>query len=56
MKKIYNSPSTKVVKIGPMQMIAASDSVGVSSTNYNGSTTVESRRGGTWYYDDEEEE
>lgn len=52
MKKIYNSPLIKIVKVGPMLMSVTSQ-VHIGS-NYNGSADIESRRGGS-IWDDEEE-
>lgn len=54
MKKTYINPQIKVIKIEAARMIAASTELGVSSTNYNGTTTVESRRGNSLWDDDEE--
>lgn len=51
MKKIYQKPIVNIVAIQTQQMIA--ESIGVGA-NYNGTTTVESRRrNGVW--DDEED-
>ena len=53
MKKIYQTPATKVVNIELQQMIANSpDSINVSGS-YNGSA-IQSRRGGSVWNDDEE--
>ena len=54
MKKTYINPDIKVMKIEAARMIATSTELGVSETNYNGSTSVESRRGNS-FWDDEEE-
>ena len=44
MKKVYNSPKTMVTTIGLTQMIAGSETIKMnSSTNYNGSTTIEAK-------------
>ncbi len=46
MKKTYNSPSMKVVKIALHQMVAESTiKLGAS---YNGSATIESREDNAW--------
>ena len=52
MKKIYQNPDVKIVKVQPMQMIAESLNV---NGDYNSSTiTMGSRRkGGVW--DDDED-
>jgi len=52
MKKIYQNPTTQIVKIHTVKMIAASQ-VGVGAT-YNG-TTVLGRDNGGDFWDDEEE-
>ena len=54
MKKIYENPTTTVVKIVTNHLMVGSESISVSETNYNGSATIESRRGTIW--DDEDEE
>lgn len=54
MKKIYVSPSLKVVKVELTQMIA--DSIRISESNYNGSTDIESRRGGGSVWDDDDDD
>ena len=54
MKKIYQSPELKVVKIQSCQMIAASEYIQIGS-RYDGSTTIESRRGGDNWDEDEED-
>lgn len=54
MKKIYENPTTTVVKIVTNHLMVGSESIPVSETNYNGSATIESRRGTIW--DDEDEE
>ena len=50
MKKTYQNPTTKIVKIQTMQMIA--QSVGVGS-EYQSGNAVLSRRGNSW--DDEDD-
>ena len=52
MKKIYLSPTISVLKIQTVQMIAASNENVTLGGSYNGSSTIESRRGGSW--DDDE--
>ena len=55
MKKIYQNPEIKTVKVQTAKMVATSTTqIGVSETNYNGSSTVESRNGGSFWDDDEE--
>ena len=51
MKKIYKSPVITIVKVGPILMTETS--IGISSTHYDGSTIIESRRGDFW--DDEDD-
>ncbi len=51
MKKIYSSPSIKVRKMASRHLLSGSN-LGVSETNYNGSTTIESR---DISFDDEED-
>lgn len=57
MKKTYNSPSMKVVKIALHQMVA--ESTIKLGGSYNGSTKIESREDNSWDiwgnedYDDE---
>ena len=55
MKKTYINPDIKVMKIEVARMIAASTEIEVSNTNYNGTTSVESRRGNS-LWDDEYDE
>ena len=54
MKKTYINPDIKVMKIEVARMMAASTELGVSGTNYNGTTSVESRSFGSIWDDDEE--
>jgi hypothetical protein len=54
MKKIYENPTTTVVKIVTNHLMVGSESIPVSETNYDGETTIESRRGTIW--DDEEDD
>ena len=51
MKKTYINPTTQVVSVELVQMIAESMGFGASVTSASG---AESRRGGVW--DDDEEE
>ena len=55
MKKTYQNPEIKVVKVQTAQMIAASTEVGVGS-NYDPETSgaIQSRRGGSLWDDDDE--
>lgn len=53
MKKIYQTPTTTVVNVKLQQMIAGSEKINVGQS-YNGSSTIESRRGGSVWDDDEE--
>ena len=46
MKKIYNQPTTKVVKIQIMHMIA--DSIGVNNTQLSGSKAGWAREDNSW--------
>ena len=55
MKKTYKNPTLTVVKVQPARILAGSDQIGVSVTNYNGSTTIESRQGSFSIWEDEEE-
>ncbi len=54
MKKTYKNPTLKIVNVKPAQFIAASQTIGLSSTNYNGTATIESRgsRYSEWEDDD----
>ena len=54
MKKTYIIPEIKVVKIEVARMIAASTEIEVSNTNYDGTTSVESRSFGSIWDNDEE--
>ena len=56
MKKTYQNPTTKIVKIQIMQMIAASDKMGFGAS-VDSASGAESRRGGfTWDDDDDYED
>ena len=54
MKKTYINPEIMVVKIEVERILAASTEIEVSTTNYDGSTSVESRGFGSFWDDDEE--
>ncbi len=43
MKKTYKNPTLKVVNVKPARILAGSPTIGLSSTNYNGSTNIETR-------------
>ncbi len=51
MKKTYQIPTTKVVKVELQKMIAASETIGVGGSYSGGS--IESRRGDVWDEDEE---
>ena len=52
MKKTYQNPEMKLVKIQMQQIIAASVGIG---DKYDGTSTIQSRRfGGVWDDDDED--
>lgn len=55
MKKTYINPTIKVVKIKSALLLTGSEQIKVGS-NYDGTTTIESRqnRGSIWDDDDEE--
>lgn len=55
MKKIYEIPTTKVVKIAINHMVCASEKVVISSTDYDPTTSgeIQSRRHSS-LWDDEE--
>lgn len=54
MKKTYKNPTLTVVKLQPARILAGSEKIGVGS-NYNGSATIESRRGRFSDWEEEEE-
>ncbi len=56
MKKIYQNPETKTVKVQLSEMIASSTVVGInaSADALDDETTVASRRGGSIWDDDED--
>ena len=57
MKKTYINPTAKIVKIKPTRLMQASDQqVIISTTKYNGSTTIESRQDRYSIWDDGGEE
>lgn len=53
MKKIYVSPSLKVVKVELAQMVATSIAIG---QNYDGEASIQSRRGGGSAWDDDDDD
>ena len=53
MKKIYQNPTIKIVKIQTQQMLAESVDVG---TTYNGETVLSRRDRSVWDDEDEEED
>ena len=55
MKKTYIDPTIKIVKIKPALLLSGSEQIKVGS-NYDGTTTIESRRNRGSIWDDEEEE
>lgn len=54
MKKTYQNPSTKVVRVELHRMIAASKTIGFGEA-VGSATGAESRRGHDYWEDDEEE-
>jgi len=52
MKKTYQIPTTTVMNVEPQVMMVGSDIK--MGDSYNGSSTIESRRGGTLWDEDEE--
>ena len=53
MKKIYMIPTTTVIKIQTVHMIAASEDITLGGS-YNGSSEIQSRRGNA-FWDDEDD-
>ena len=53
MKKTYIDPAIRVVKLHTLSMLAASDRVTISSTKYDGTSTIQAR--GFGGFDDDEE-
>ena len=54
MKKIYIIPTTTVVKVETVHMIAASENITLGGS-YDGSSVIQSRRGNSFWDDDEDE-
>lgn len=56
MKKIYQNPETKVVRVEVTRMIAGSEKMGIGA-NVSSASGAESRRGrGSSLWDDEDDE
>ena len=55
MKKTYKNPTLTVVKVQPARILAGSEQIEVSMTNYNGSTEIQSRQSRFSIWEDEEE-
>ena len=55
MKKTYQIPAMTIAEIELQQMIAASEKLTLSSTEYNGETAIQSRSHSSVWGDDEEE-
>lgn len=53
MKKTYQNPTTKIVKIHTVQMIAASETLGFGASVTTAAGT-ESRQGGDFWEDEDE--
>lgn len=55
MKKIYKSPKVTVIEVKTQQLLSGSEYIMMGS-HYNGSATIESRRGGGFFDDDDWDE
>ena len=55
MKKIYQIPAMTIAEIELQQMIAASEKLTLSSTEYDGEAAIQSRSQRSVWGDDEEE-
>ena len=53
MKKTYQNPEMKIVRVQLQQMIAASDSVKLGGS-YDGSSAIQSRNAGSFWDEDED--
>lgn len=54
MKKKYECPSIAIANVQLQKMVAASETINLSSTDYDGTTAVESRGFGSIWDDDED--